>query len=265
MRATLLTAVLLVASGSAPLAAQIDYRNLDDHRPVRTEDAYPIERYAFELLVPYEFEDEAAHDRHHLVAPELAYGVAANTQVGLKLPFAAVDDGVRTTWGFGGPRLFGLYNFNTESLSLPALSVRADLAVPAGGLAGDDPQLTLKAIATRSWGLTRLHLNALATVGDDGGRPLIDAAPEWAVTAAVDRTFFRRSLLLVAELGVLEAAPGAPTQVDAAAGLRYQLTPTLVVDAGVSRRLADGAGPDLGLTLGLSHAFSFAGLLPAPR
>jgi hypothetical protein len=45
-------AIALTAAGFPPLAAQIDYRNLDDHRPVRTEDAYPIERYAFELLIP---------------------------------------------------------------------------------------------------------------------------------------------------------------------------------------------------------------------
>ncbi len=41
---------------AAPLHGQIDYRNLDDERPVITEDAYPIERFGFELLAPYRFE-----------------------------------------------------------------------------------------------------------------------------------------------------------------------------------------------------------------
>ena len=43
-------AVGLCSSFPARVWAQIDYRNLDDDRPVVTEDAYPVERYAFELL-----------------------------------------------------------------------------------------------------------------------------------------------------------------------------------------------------------------------
>jgi len=45
----------LVALTATEAAAQIDYRNLDDERPVAVEDAYPIERYAFELLGAYRF------------------------------------------------------------------------------------------------------------------------------------------------------------------------------------------------------------------
>lgn len=46
-------AIALFVAWLNPVQAHIDYRNLDDHRPVRTEDAYPIERHAFELIVPY--------------------------------------------------------------------------------------------------------------------------------------------------------------------------------------------------------------------
>ena len=52
-------AVGLCTSFLTPAWAQIDYRNLDDERPVVTEDAYPVERYAFEFLAPYLFEAEA--------------------------------------------------------------------------------------------------------------------------------------------------------------------------------------------------------------
>ena len=255
-------AIALTATGIRPLAAQIDYRNLDDHRPVRTEDAYPIERYAFELLVPYEYENAPAGEAHHALTPELGYGVLANTQVGLKLPFAAVDGADGTDWGFAGPRLFALYDFNTEGRTLPGLALRADVALPVGGLAGDNAQLTLKGIATRGWGRTRLHLNGGVTLGDEAGRPEVGAEANWAVSVAADRTILRQSLLVVGEIGVLEAASNAPTEVTAGLGVRYQLTPTLVLDAGVSRRLVEDAGPDLGLTFGLSHAFALAGLMP---
>src|SRR5688572_23274403 len=35
----------------SPAAAQTDYYNIDSGRPVRIEDAYPVERYAFEAQV----------------------------------------------------------------------------------------------------------------------------------------------------------------------------------------------------------------------
>ena len=255
-------AIVFTIIGLRPVAAQIDYRNLDDHRPVRTEDAYPIERYAFELVAPYEYENGRAGEQLHVVAPELSYGAFANTQVGLRLPLAALHTTAGTDWGFAGPRLFGLYNFNTEGPALPALALRADLALPTGDLGPDATQLTLKALATRSWGRTRLHLNAAGTLGRAAGRAAVDAEPRWALSLAADQTFYRQSVLLIGELGVLEAASEAPTDVSAALGIRYQLTPTLVLDAGVSRRLTARAGPDLGLTLGLTHAFAFAGWLP---
>lgn len=255
------TAILLVVAGSEPAAAQIDYRNLDDDRPVRTEDAYPIERFAFELMLPYEYENGVEGSQVHATLPELAYGVLPNTQIGAKLPVARLEAGGASEWGLAGPRLFALYNFNTEGRLLPALSLRADLAIPIGKLAGDDPRLTVKGIATRSWGLTRAHLNAAVSVGADD-ITAVEADPDWALSLAVDRTFFRRSLLAIGELAALRSVAGAPTEVTAALGARSQLTPTLVLDAGVSRRLTGRAGPDLGLTVGLSHAFSFAGLLP---
>jgi hypothetical protein len=37
-----------------------------------------------------------------------------------------------------------------------------------------------------------------------------------------------------------------------------------VIDAGIERRLTSRAGADVALTLGLTHAFAIAGLMPAP-
>lgn len=256
-----LAAITLAATAPSRLAAQIDYRNLDRGRPARVEDAYPVERYAFELVAPYAFEAEPGGGEIHLVELELGYGLVSNAQVGLELPVALRNGGAG---GLAGPRLFALYNFNTEGVDVPALALRADLAAPWGGLAGRAARLTLTGIATRSWGLTRAHLNAGASVGSDDD-PGLEAEPAWAVGLVVDRTSFQRSLLLLAELGARQAGDRAPTEVTAGIGARYQLTPTLVLDAGVRRRITADVGPDLGLTLGLTHVFSFAGLMPAGR
>jgi hypothetical protein len=218
-------AALAIAIGApffgGPLAAQIDYRNLDEGRPARTEDAYPVERFAFELVLPYEYENEPGGGRSDVVAPELAYGLLPDMMVGVKLPLAALDEGgtAGTDWGFGGPRLFALYNFNTEGTLLPALALRADAALPLGDLAGDAVRVGVTGIATRSWGRTRAHLNGTVGLGAERGSP-IDGVPDWAASLAVDRSFLRRSLLVIGEVGARRPSEGAPTEVSAAPACR---------------------------------------------
>lgn len=264
-----LIAALAIAGSTiaAPsLAAQIDYRNLDEGRPIRTEDAYPVERDAFELVLPYTYENERGADRVHLTAPELAWGALPNTMVGVKLPFGAVDPGFGTTdWGFAGPQLFGFYNFNTEAPWLPALALRTDVSLPLGDLAGDDVRAGLTGVATRSWGRARAHVNVTAGIGPDpDAGATLHPIPDWSGSIALDRSFLRRSLLVAVELAAEWPDAGASPEVTAAVGARFQLTPTMVVDAGVERRLGD-SGPDLGLTLGASYAFGLARRSPGRR
>ncbi len=262
--ARLSLACLVILGLCAPRrgAAQVDYRNLDDDRPVATEDAYPVERYAFELLLPYRFEADVHGSDLHVTVPELTYGALPNTQVGLKLPIAVLSRPGGTVSGLAGLRLFALYNFNTEGRSLPAISLRGDLSLPVGGLGDDVARSMLKAIATRSWGATRAHLNLAWGAGGDGNLAVAKSPPRWAASLALDRAFIRRSVLLVGEVGASESRSVAPTEVNASLGLRWQWTPTLVLDAGVERRLRGDIGPDLGLTVGLSHSFAVPWLLP---
>lgn len=264
-RASAIVALLsLGPAGSA--RAQIDYRNLDDDRPVVTEDAYPVERYAFELLAPYRFEAEAGGEQLHTTVPEAAYGIARNTQVGVKLPIAGVDEGTSTDWGLAGLRVFGLYNFNTETRWLPALALRGDVSFPVGSLAGDGSRFALKAIATRSWGRTRVHLNVGRGFGSEDALSVAEPLNRWNASVAADRTFIRSSLLLIGEVGLSQSIEDAPTTANASVGARWQWTPTLVLDAGVTRRLRSEIGPDIAFTIGLSHAFAIRGLMPAgPR
>jgi hypothetical protein len=261
-------AALFLSFLTPPLEAQIDYRNLDDDRPVVSEDAYPVERYAFELLAPYRFEAEAGGGELHIAVPELTYGVIRNAQLGLKLPLAGVNEGVGggTDWGISGLRVFGLYNFNTEGRSLPALSLRADASFALGSLAGEGTRFALKGIATRSWGAMRAHLNASWGFGAEDAIAVAEPLNRWTATLAVDRTIFRSSILLVGEVAASQTIRGAPTGVNASLGGRWQWTPTLVLDAGVTRRLRSDVGPDISLTIGISHAFALRGLMPrGPR
>lgn len=258
-------AAATVAACSARAAhAQTDYRNLDDDRPTQIEDAYPLERFAFELLTPYRLERGKDQRTLHAFIPELEYGLLSNFQVGFKLPVAGSDAGAlaATRWGLSGTRVFALYNFNTESPLLPALALRADATLPIGSLGGSRARGSVKVLATRSFGPSRVHLNAEYGFGRDGGTAVVEGTDRWWYGVAVDRTLFRRSTLLVAEVYALRTANSAPVEVNASIGLRHQWTPTVVLDLGVARGLRRGLGPDLEFTVGLSRAFAIAALMP---
>jgi hypothetical protein len=250
---------------ATPARAQIDYRNLDDDRPARVEDAYPAERYAFELLVPYTFERKRGGETVHASILELEYGMAANTHVGIKAPLAARREAGNTTWGLSGLRVFGLYNFNTEGPLLPAFAVRADVTLPVGSVGPSDAGAAVKAVVTRSWGRSRVHVNAAYRLGPDGTPAAVESADRWWAGAAVDRTVFRHSVLLIGEVYAAQAATGAPVAVNASAGFRWQWRPTAVLDFGVARRIREDLGPDIAVTFGVSKAFAIAGLMPGGR
>ena len=114
-------AAALVILGVAPLAAQTDFRNLDEGRPTHTEDALPVDHYGFELVLPYALEAEG-ETRLHLTTPELMYGLRRGGEVGLALPLAALDEVGGTTWALAGARLFALQNLLREGPSAPALA-----------------------------------------------------------------------------------------------------------------------------------------------
>jgi hypothetical protein len=261
--------LMLVLGAPRAALGQIDYRNLEDDRPTLIEDAYPIESRAFEFLLPARYSRDRNGGSVLSFTPEIEYGLLRNLQVGLKVPMAGVasdapPDAGRD-WGLSGLRLFTLYNFNTASRTLPALAVRIDATFPVGSLAGEGTRLTAKALATRTWGRSRLHLNGAYTFGEDQCLAAAEAAHKWWYGVAADRTLWRQSTLLVAELYALRSILSEPVQVNASIGIRRQLTPYTVVDLGVTRGLREGTGPDYEFTIGISRAFAIAGLMGVRR
>ena len=247
---------LLVLALAFPLAvspAQHDYRNLDRDRPVATEDAYPVEQRALEFMAPVSVEREGGESAT-MFEPEVMFGAFANGMLGLGAPVVLGEGG-----GLAGLRPFLFYNFNTEMPGLPALALRADATTPVGALGGDGVLATLTAIATRSFGVTRLHVNAAATLGDAADAPLEDAPGRWSASLGVDHTVWRHSIALMADVGISEPLGGGDPEVVAGAGMRMQVTPTLVFDLGGARRLTRH-GPDLVVTAGLTRSLGwFAG------
>ena len=89
-----------------------------------------------------------------------------------------------------------------ETAALPALAVALESVLPVGSQAPDEPYASLKAIATRTFGFARFHLNGRWTWGADPEDVAdiddVEELSRWGAGLAVDRTFPLRSALLIA-------------------------------------------------------------------
>jgi hypothetical protein len=264
-----------MASG-VPAAAQTDYYNTDAGRPVLIEDAYPTERYAFELqLAPLRLERLGEGVYNWGVEPEIAYGILPRTHVEVGFPLSWIDaPGELGGFGPAGIDLSVLHNLNVETLGLPAFGVAAEAVLPVGKYAPDDPYVSLKGIATRTFTWARFHANARWTFGPEpeteigpGGMIIENEAVEepsrWMAGLAVDRALPLRSMLLIgnvyAERPIRE---DEEVEWNAGAGVRYQYSPRLALDAGIGRQLTGDEA--WFVTFGTAYAFAVRSLIPVP-
>lgn len=235
-------AIVFAAALAVPAlaSAQTDYYNTDKGRPLHVEDAYPIERRAFEIqAAPLRLERGAAGVYHWTVEPEIAYGIMPRTQVEFGLPLSFIDAGGTRQSGVSGLDLSVLYNLNVET-SIPALGLGASALLPVGALAPDDPYFSFKGIATRTFTWARFHLNGEYTLGDapSATRTAPVEATRWSAGVAADRAFPLRSLLMGAELLVQQPLIESEEQLlIAGTGIRYQLSPRWAIDGGIGKRL----------------------------
>ncbi len=216
-RALALGGLLVFGALPARAAAQTDYYNTDAGRPVLVEDAFPTERYAFELqLAPLRLERVAGGVYNWGVEPEIAYGLLPRTHLEVGFPLAWTDAaGPEDAFVLAGIDVSMLHNLNVETEGLPAFGIAAEAVLPVGSLAPDRLYPSLKGIATRTFSFARFHLNARYTFGTGadeimgvpehvGGHPDVPAGVEeasrWMAGVAVDRTFPLRSMLLIADL-----------------------------------------------------------------
>ena len=245
--------------------AQADYRNLDSGRPIAVEDAQPIEFHAFEveLGIPH-FERERAGRWIVGFEPELKWGILKDTQLGYSSESVVSRDSGNTVFAARDQQVHLLYNFNHEGPILPAIAIRPELSVRSGGLGSQHEHGTLKWIITKTLGENRIHLNGSYTVGPTAlkgrGGELVN---RFFYGAAYERTFPLRFIVLLSDVYARKLIDNSRTQVIFDVGARMQLTPTWVLDGGLSSGvLRSSAGPDYGFTAGLSHSFSFRWLYP---
>ena len=250
---------------TAPAAAQTDYYNTSVGRPLRIEDASPVEFHAIEFdIAPLRFERASGGLSRWSLHPEAAIGLLPRTQVQVGVPLAYLDASSSSSHGVAGLEISMLHALNAET-SIPALAVAADLLLPVGPLGGDAAYGTFKAILTRTTRWARFHTNAQVTVGPSdtaiatGGTSSTGGTDvsRWLAGIAVDKTFPLHSVLISAESFAEKPIDTAQSVVwSIGTGVRYQLAPRWAIDGGIGRRLT---GDDRAwyVTFGSAFALGF--------
>ena len=236
---------------SAGTANAGDHTNLEEGLPVQVEDAYPTAYLNREFQFMGRYERTANGENQYVVEPRLEYGFARNWQARINVPFTLGGGDKR---GSGDVGLEAFYNFNTESLKLPALAVSARATLPTGrDSAGVDGEF--KFIATKSLGtaekLQRVHLNLIYFANASSH------ADERANRYSAILGYSQRvgpDTILVGDFVREQQIERSKTANIFEIGLRRQLTPLKVVSLGLGAGVSRDS-PDFRATLGYQQSF----------
>lgn len=235
----------------AAAARASDHTNLEEGLPTQVEDAYPTAYRNREFQLQGRYERTKDGKNQFVLDPRLEYGFARNWQAKISAPFR-LGSGDRT--GSGDIGLEAFYNFNTESLSLPALAISARADLPTGkNSRGVDT--TFKFIATKTLGagsqLQRLHLNliyrnnAKANFGERSNR--------YAAIVGYSQRLNADTIGILDFVREQELERGKTSDIFEL-GLRRQVTPLRALSLGAGVGLGNDS-PKFRLTAGLQQSF----------
>ncbi len=226
--------VMLMLGLLAQPSLALDHDNLDPNRPIGMEDAYAIPKGEIGVEGGVRFNDQRQGPTRVTFQPQIIYGAFDNTQIEIQGDIFTDPSTIVGPDKSGDLHLGVLYNFNTETLNLPAFAVRAEVDLPTGvNSQGVDTQVT--GILTRSFGRLRAHLNAGYTVlGSPQGQERPGA---YRAVAAVSYplgypTSFRDTLIASVYTRQSDQR-GQRNNTGVEIGLRHQLTSRIVLDGGL--------------------------------
>lgn len=228
-----------------------DHRNLEENHPIRIEDAYPI---AYRSL---EFQTRGGYERNGefgkdvgFAELELKWGADKNVHLALGLPLQfgkEVEPDLN-----GDVVLEGLYNFNVETQSLPAMSLKTEFSFP-GGSDSEGVGFEILGIATKGWGKNRFHLNAGYHRNSSAG--LGERTDLYRVGVAFDRPIDLDHLFVSDFFIDQSVVKGDKPLYSFLVGVRKQVNPWSVLNFGVGHGFGSMEAPDLIITLGYQHNF----------
>ncbi len=248
-------ALALLAAGGPVFA--IDHKNLDERRPLRLEDAYAIADGEIAIEVGAGFSLPHRGSTQGIFPIEILFGAYPNLQVAIGTTLSTDPNDVEDRPKSGDLRASVLYNFNQETISIPALALKLGLDTPTGvGAQGFGVELT--GIVTKSIERLSLHFNAGYEFLIAGGQGERDGRYKFAVGASypVGAPQFTRATIVGDVFAEQSARHGDATIVGTEIGVRYQLTPRIVWDVGLGTEFAGPAHrSDFYLTTGFSVGF----------
>lgn len=230
---TAVGALILLGLLSQPGWA-LDHDNLDPNRPIGMEDAYAIPKGEIGMEGGVRFNDRREGRTRVTFQPQIIYGAFDNAQVEIQGDLMTEPNTVAGGNKSGDLHLGLLYNFNTETIALPAFAARVEVDLPTGlNSKGVDTQVT--GILTRSFGRLRAHLNAGYTVlGSPQGqeRPGAYRAVA-AVSYPLGYPSSFRDTLIASVYTRQSDLRGQRNNTGIEIGLRHQLTSRIVLDGGL--------------------------------
>jgi hypothetical protein len=256
IRIVALWILVLLATTAGPAVA-IDHGNLDENRPLRLEDAYPIANGEIAIEAGGGFTLQRRGANRGFFPIEILYGALPNLQLGLGTVLSTdpreIDDRPKS----GDLSLSALYNFNQETISLPAFAVKISLDTPTG-VEARGYGIELKGIVTKSFERLSIHFNGAYEFLTDSGRGGRDGRYALVLGASypIGAPTFTRATLLTDVFTEQPVLRGEANIVGAEVGLRYQMAPRIVWDVGVGTEFAGPARrSDFFLRTGLSFGF----------
>jgi hypothetical protein len=223
-------------------ASAIDHKNLDEGRPLRLDDAYAISTGEIEVETGAGFTLQRRGTDRGFFPVEVLVGALPNLQIGIGTVLFTDPRGIDEPAKSGDLSLGVLYNFNQETLILPAFGVRMEVNLPTG-VDSQGVEVELKGIVTKSFERVSVHLNAGYEFLTDPARGERDGHYELVLGASLPlgAPQYTRATL-IADVFTEEAIHrGESNVVGAEIGFRYQLTPSIVWDLGVGTEFAGPA------------------------
>lgn len=228
-----------------------DHLNLEEGLPVTVEDAYTLPYRGREIQGRLDYERTDDGRDFPGMEPRLEVGLMRNFQAAIKVPYhwGNARDSDR-----GDVEVEGLYNFNAETLTLPALALSGTVRTPIGR--GDEPVETeLKGILTRSLGgyvPRRVHVNLswLHLYGDSAR----ERSDRYVAVLGYSQPI-TADTVLVADLVRKQDREEGVDQNLVEAGIRTQLTPLALLTLGVGVGLGDDS-PDYRVMLGFQYSLT---------
>jgi hypothetical protein len=251
--AAILPAVIcgLLTTPILPPAQAADHTNLEEGLPTQVTDAYATAYLNREIQGLFRYEHTDDNQDRFVLAPRLEYGFARNWQLEVEAPFL-LGDADRT--GSGNVRLGALYNFNVETLTMPAFALSARVDIPSGKNS-NGADTTLKFIASKMlirsdwWNV--LHFNI--AWNHNSGR--LEEERENYYQAVLGYSFRTGTdTIMIVDLVRREERKKHEESNLVELGIRRQITPLMLLTAGLGAGFGDES-PDFQATAGFQYSF----------